>query len=181
MAAHNLLVVLLSGATRLQLRGAVERYGEEWPEVHVVAPVRIGAIDWLATDEDAARAEADARALEAEWILADEGDVEGEAGDLDAVQAVEDALRSFPADEILLVGSGEDGTLEAAMGGFGLPVRRIGVPREGAGGPLRRGARAFAAGRSRATPFVAFALANLFLLLAAVVISVIVLLVVWLS
>jgi hypothetical protein len=44
-----------------------------------------------------------------------QADVEGEAGDVDPVQPVEDALRTFPADEILTVGSAaENGGLEAS-------------------------------------------------------------------
>ncbi len=56
----------------------------------------------------------------------DEAEVEGEAGEADAVVAVEDGLRGFSADEILVVGgAAEDGGLEVSLHHFGLPVMRI--------------------------------------------------------
>jgi len=183
MAAHNLLVVLLAGGSRAELRHAVEQHGEDWPTVRVVTPTSVGKLEWLATDEDEARAEADARALEAEWILAEEADVEGQGGDVDPVQAVEDALRTFPADEIVLVGdSGENGALEASLREFGLPVRRAGAaPPRSRRDRRRQRVRQIAGGRSKATPFVFFVAVNGFLLLSAVLISLIVLLVLWLT
>ncbi len=182
MATKSLLVVLLKDGSRSQLRRAIAQRGDGSPNVHVVAPTRVSRLQWLATDEDEARAEADIRALEAEWTLLDEADVEGEAGDVDPVQAVEDALRGFPADEIVIVGgAGENGGFEASLRKFGIPVKRIGGSL-----PLRRrnrvreGARRIAAGRSEATPFVFFAGVNLALVALAILISLVVLLVLWL-
>lgn len=182
MPDRNLLVVLLDDVPESQLRRAAGSPGGDTANVHVVTPARVSKLQWLATDEDAARAEADIRALEAEWMLSDDADVEGEGGDVDPVQAVEDALRAFPANEIVIVGGNrEDRGLEASLRDFGIPVRRLdGSP------PLRRrdrlheGARRITTGRSRATPFVFFAGVNLFLFLLAVLITVVVALVVWL-
>jgi hypothetical protein len=181
MATQNLLVVVLEGGSRPQLRRAIAQRGDGLPTVRVVAPARVGKLEWLATDEDRARAAADARALEAEWMLADEADVEAQSGDVDPVQAVEDALRGFPAEEILLLGGAdEDGALEASLRGFGLPVTRIdgSLPLR-PGDRFRARVRAVAAGRSKATPFVFFAGTNLFLLVLAVLISLVVLFVLW--
>ena len=150
--------------------------------MHVVAPTRVGMLDWLATDEDAARATAEVQALEAEWALADDADVEGEAGDVDPIVAVEDALRRFDADEILLVGgASENGGIEKALKGLDRPVRRVdddGQVRQRS--TLRGFWRAIRAGRSKATPFVFFASVNLALLVLAAAISLIVLLILWL-
>jgi hypothetical protein len=120
------------------------------------------------------------RAFDVEWTLAGEAEVEAEAGDVDPVLAVEDALRGFPADEILLVGgAGEDGGLEASLRRFGLPVTRLaGSLRVRRANPLREWARALAAGRSKATPFVFFVAVNVALLALAALIALIVLLVV---
>ena len=122
------------------------------------------------------------RALESEWILADEAEIEGEAGDVDSVLAVEDALRSFDADEILLVGgAAEDGGLDASLRRFGIPVSRLAQPV-----PVRRRshvrefARGIRSGRSQATPFVLFASVNLALLVLAALIALVVMLIVWL-
>ena len=176
---RNVLVLLLEESSRSRLRRAVAERGDGQANVHVVAPTRVGSLEWLATDEDEARAEAAVRAFDAEWTLAGEAEVEAEAGDVDPVLAVEDALRGFPADEILLVGgAGEDGGLEASLRRFGLPVTRLaGSLRVRRANPLREWARALAAGRSKATPFVFFVAVNVALFVLAALIALVVLLV----
>ena len=147
--------------------------------MRVVAPAHVSVAQWLATDEDAARLEAETRVLETEWALGDEAQVEGEAGESDPVLAAEDALRTFPADEILLVGGGsEDGGVERSLRELGLPVTRVPAGERVRGRRrLRDAIRALARGESRATPFVLFAGVNLTLLALAGVITVVVLLV----
>lgn len=176
----NVLVLLLPDGSEARLRAAITARTDEPPNVHVVTPIQMGALAWLASDEDEARAEASVRAFEAERLLGDEADVEGEAGDADPVQAVEDALRTFPADEILIVGGrNENGDLEAALRRFELPVTRLGGPAPGAGGGhVRRAARSWPGGARRRFVFVATV--NLTLLLLAFSIAAIVMLVVWL-
>lgn len=158
MAERNLLVVLLEDRFRPRLRQAIAERNDETARVHVVAPARVGPLEWFATDEDEARAAAAARVLEVERLLADEVEVESEVGDAGPVLAVEHALRSFPADQILLVGgAAEDGGLETSLRSFSLPVTRIPVPehvREE--NRLREAVRGLASGRSKATPFVVF-------------------------
>jgi hypothetical protein len=182
MATRKLLVVVFEDATRPELREAIADRGDGPPQVRVVAPTRAGLLEWLATDEDRARSEAEVRALESEWILSDEAEIEGQAGDVDPVLAVEDALRSFDADEILLVGgAAEDGGLEASLRRFGLPISR---PDHSAAlrrrSQLREFARGIRSGRSKATPFVVFASVNLTLLVLAALIALLVALIVWL-
>jgi hypothetical protein len=180
MDRRNLLVLLLADGSESQLRHALAERVDE-PNIHVVAPAQVGPLEWLATDEDDARAAADVRALEAEWILADQGRVDAERGDVDPVQAVEDALRGFAADEILIVGgANENGVLEGSLRQFGLPVTRLGGPSSSTQSHVREETRAIIAGRSKATPFVFFAGVNLALLALAIVISAIVLLILWL-
>lgn len=62
VAERNLLVVLLEDPFTLRLREAIERHGGRAPNVHIVAPARLGPLEWLATDAYDARAEASARA-----------------------------------------------------------------------------------------------------------------------
>jgi hypothetical protein len=179
---RNILLVLLDGLSSATLRQAVRRHLGEEANVHVVAPTRVGMLDWLATDEDAARATAEVQALEAEWALADDADVEGEAGDVDPLLAVEDALRRFDADEIVLVGgASENGGIEDALKRLDRPVSRLDdhapVRERNA---RREFGRAIRAGRSKATPFVLFAGVNLALLGLAAAISLIVLVILWL-
>lgn len=178
----NVLVLLLPDGSESRLQAAIAARTDEPPNVHVVTPIQMGALAWLASDEDDARAEASVRAFEAERLLGDEADVEGEAGDADPVQAVEDALRTFPADEILIVGGqSENGELEASLRRFELPVSRLGGSAVGSSaGHVRRATRAVVAGRSKATPFVFVATVNFALLLLAASIAALVMLVVWL-
>jgi hypothetical protein len=182
---RNLLVVLLGDASFAELRSAVEARADGSPNVYVVAPAHVGPLHWLATDEQAARDEAGVRALEAEWILSGEAAVGGGgAGETDPILAVEDALRRFPAEEIVLVGGGAaDSSLQASLRRLGVPTTWVGRPPPAGGsrGRLRDGVRALASGRSRATPFVAFAGANLALLLIGVLITVVVALILWLT
>ena len=181
MAGRNLLVVL-EDAIPPELREAIAERGDGPPHVRVVAPTRAGLLAWLATDEDRARSEAEVRALESEWLLSDAAEIQGEAGDVDPVLAVEDALRSFDADEILLVGcAAEDGGLEASLRRFGLPVSRLdeSVPVRGRS-QVREFAGGIRSGRSKATLFVLFASVNLTLLVLAALIALVAILIVWL-
>jgi hypothetical protein len=103
-------------------------------DVRVVAPAAdLSRLDWLANDEDDARGEAADRAERLGSEAAPDAEsVEAEVGDTDPVQAIEDALREFPADELLLVtrrdedaGWLEEGTAEEALARFDLPIERV--------------------------------------------------------
>jgi hypothetical protein len=83
------------------------RFGDD-AEVHVVAPASgLSRLDWLTNAEDDARADAADRAdAVAEALPGD--DVAAEAGDVDPLLAIEDALRTFPADQIVVLTKGKD-------------------------------------------------------------------------
>ena len=160
--ATRLLILLLEGGAREELEAAVEERGGGYPSIYVVAPARVGALDWLATDEERAH---------------------GEAGEADPVLAVEDALRRFDADEIVAVGTGEvDAELLAALRRLGPPVSTGGlvVRPVSLRGRLRSAARGLSSGRSTGTPFVAFVGANLGLLLFAIVFALVGAAIIWL-
>ena len=173
----NLLVVLVDDDLQPELRQEIEARDEPVEGVHVVTPARPGALHWLATDEDEARREAAARGIDAEWSLADGIDVEGDVGETDPLLAVEDALQTFPANEILLVEDPErDDGLEMSLQRYGLPVTRVPAATHAARrAPFRDSVRSLVGGRSDATPFVAFVGANVALLVLAAVISAVVL------
>jgi hypothetical protein len=176
------LAVLLEDGLQARLGDAIAQLGDGAPHLRVVVPARVGTLEWLATDEDRARAEASVRALEAEWSLADEAEVEAEPGEADPVQAVDDALRGFAADEILLVGE-PPGRRPGGLAPELRPARdaRADVgPGAASESAARGGRRTLASGRSMAIPFVVFAGVNLFLLALAALIALLVLLVVWL-
>jgi len=107
-------------------------------EVQVVAPAAgISRLDWLTNAEDDARADAGSladRTAEA----APTTDVQAEVDDSDPVKAIEDALREFPADEVLVISHLDDDAswLEAGSGKtaqtrFTLPIRLVTVAEDG--------------------------------------------------
>jgi hypothetical protein len=181
MGDQNVLVVLLEDGDRTELRRAISRRSDDAQNVRVVAPTKLGTLQWLTSDEDESRADARARASTAGWLLSDQGRIDVERGDADPVLAVEDALRTFPAEEILIVGAG-DPALERSLSGLGVPVSRVG----GAGPPeradeLREGARKVAQGRTEASPFAVLAGVNLAIAAVVAAIILIVVLAIWLS
>lgn len=130
----RVLVVATASVERGALRRRVAEHAGEGAEVRIVAPAAgVSPLQWLASDEDKAREEAAQIAGEAEAALEPEARrVETEVGDPAPVQAIEDALRTFPAEEIVLVThpSDEAGWLEQdaeaeARERFGVPITRL--------------------------------------------------------
>jgi hypothetical protein len=99
---RNVLVVSSVPGAPSELRDAL---GGDVGEIHVVAPaVKQSRLQWLTNAEDDARAEAERTAEEVASATEGEAEhVEAEAGDSDPLLAVEDALRTFDADEIVVV------------------------------------------------------------------------------
>ena len=136
----RILVVTTAPARMESLRSRVHaRAGSEDAEVRVVAPAaEISRLDWLTNDEQEARAEASELAVDVGLAVApDAASVDAEVGDTDPVQAIEDALREFPADELVLVthpdedaGWLEEGTAEEALARFDLPVTHLVVAQD---------------------------------------------------
>ena len=78
-----------------------ERAGDD-AEIHVIAPAsKISRLDRLANDEDAARKDAADRAESTAEVVPGEK-VEAHVGDVDPIRAIEDGLRMFPADEVIV-------------------------------------------------------------------------------
>jgi hypothetical protein len=130
------LVVSASTPPSDELRSAL---GEDVGDVHVVAPaVRQSRLQWLTNAEDGVREGAGRTAAEVATVTVEGGaeHVEAEAGDSDPLLAVEDALRTFDADEIVVVirtGEGaswlEAGAAETIAARFPqLPVTAIELP-----------------------------------------------------
>ncbi len=126
MAARRLLVVATVPLDGDVLRERVKAAtGETDAELRVLAPAaRMSRLQWLASEEDEARAEAEETAAR----------TGGEPTDPDPVVAIEDALREFEADEIVVVTrSGERASFleedagEEARRRFGIPVRELDV------------------------------------------------------
>jgi hypothetical protein len=107
--------------------------------------------------------------------------VEGEAGDVDPIQAVEDTLREFPADEILIAGGNADSDLEDALRRFNLPITRAEPAPRSDHSRRYRALRGLATGRSSATPLVLFFGVNAVLVLFGLLFSLLIVLILWLS
>ena len=134
MSARRVLVVTTVPLEGTAVASQVRRHaGDEAAELKIVAPAAdVSPLEWLASDEDAARAQAEEVAEESREAVAGGARVETEVGDTDPVQAIEDALRTFPADEVVVVTPpGEDANwLEkdagaAARERFGVPVTQL--------------------------------------------------------
>jgi hypothetical protein len=136
MERKKLLVVATAPVEPGPLREAVRGHSGDEAEIRIVAPASdISPLQWLASDEDSAREEAAGIAREAaETVEPEAARTEAEVGDTDPVQAIEDALRTFPADEVLVVTHGEEEagwleqeSAEEARERFGVPVTRLTV------------------------------------------------------
>jgi hypothetical protein len=134
MDGKRLLLVATVPVEESVLRDRVRAHAGGDAEVRIVAPASdLSPLQWLATDEDEARAEAADVAQAAEHAVAPEARaVEAEVGDTDPVQAIEDALRQFPAEEVLVVtrpgdeaGWLERDSAEEAQERFGVPVTHL--------------------------------------------------------
>ena len=99
--SKRVLVVTTAEANGANVEAVVRSHAGQDAEVHVVAPAsKISRLDRLTNAEDDARHDAAGRA---EATAAAVGDAEPHVGDTDPVQAIEDGLREFDADEVVLV------------------------------------------------------------------------------
>ena len=118
---RRLLVIATGPADESALREEVRRRADgDDAEIRIVAlAAELSPLEWLASDEDEARAEAAQIARRASKAVSETGEVEeAEVGDPDPLQAIEDTLRTFPADELIIVTHGRD---EADVGREGQP------------------------------------------------------------
>jgi hypothetical protein len=99
---HRVLVVANETVAGSELRREIMERGPH-AEVLVVSPALNSRIRHWTSDEDHAREEAQARLDVSVSALSGAGvKVRGQVGDDDPIQAIDDALRSFPADEIVI-------------------------------------------------------------------------------
>jgi hypothetical protein len=126
----RLLVLATAPDPEDELRERVRAHADGDAEVRVVAPASdLSFLQWLAGDEERARGEADRRAHRAARAV---GAAEARVGDVAPVIALEDALRAFPADELIVVTRPEDNAnwlerdlLDRIENRLGLPVTQL--------------------------------------------------------
>jgi hypothetical protein len=100
---RRILVVANETVAGRALRAEVVHRARADAEVLVVCPALNSPLRHWASDEDGARARAQARLDESLGALAGAGvEARGAVGDADPLQAIDDALRTFGADEIVI-------------------------------------------------------------------------------
>jgi hypothetical protein len=110
--------------------GEIARAADGADDVRLLVPREGSALDRWASATDRAQSDAQDRlAISAGALVAAGLPVSGSVGDGDPAQALEDELRAFAADELVLaVGTAEDPALADAEARLSLPVKRIGRP-----------------------------------------------------
>jgi hypothetical protein len=131
---HRILVIANETVGGGELRDLLRQKSEGVRErVLVVCPALNSQVRHWASDEDGARAAAQRRLDASLGQLRGAGiQAEGEVGDDDPLQAIEDALRTFGADEIVIAThpEGRSNWLErnvvgAARGRFDVPITHV--------------------------------------------------------
>lgn len=119
--------VLVVSTIPVEERALRDRIGGDPAEIKVVAPAaKLSRLDWLANDDD----EAIRKAAEAAERTASAlpGKTDAEVGDSDPVQAIEDALREWPADEVFVVTPPEEQATSLEEDARKEARARLGVP-----------------------------------------------------
>jgi hypothetical protein len=136
---HRILVVANETVVGRALRSEVATRAQEGDaEVLVVSPALNSRLRHWTSDEDQARAAAQDRLDESLAALAADGvDARGRVGDDDPIQAIEDSLRVFGADEIVISTHPpgrsnwlERGVVERAGEKFDVPITHVVVDLE---------------------------------------------------
>ena len=124
-AGHRVLVLAVAEATPATAQRIADITGSP-SDVRIVVPVPSHRLDrWLSAEDDA-RYEAEARLARSAGALVAAGlPVSGSVGDADPAQALEDELRGYAADEVVLLGSGDKDPLGKVESRLGLPLRRV--------------------------------------------------------
>jgi hypothetical protein len=116
------------------LREEIRRRAEAYEErVRVICPTLLSRVRYFASDEDDARAQAQDRLEHSLTRLREVGvNCEGVVGEADPLQAIEDALRTFGADEIIISTHPEGrslwlerGIVQAARERFDVPITHV--------------------------------------------------------
>jgi hypothetical protein len=131
--AKKILAVVTEPVSGEALKSAVGQETAEDAEVLVVAPALNSRLKFWTSDSDEAIARAEQVEQETVERLDEEGiDAAGDTGESDPLLAIQDALQTYPADEIVLCthSSGgrnwqEEGVVDEARKRFGKPVTHL--------------------------------------------------------
>jgi hypothetical protein len=131
--AKKILALASEPVSGEALESAVGRDTAEAAEVLVVAPALNSRLRFWTSDADAAIGRAEEVQQETVERLNEEGiDAAGDTGESDPLLALQDALQTFPADEIVLFTHPErgrnwleEGVVEEAKARFEIPVSHL--------------------------------------------------------
>jgi hypothetical protein len=122
---HRVLVLAVDEATPAAAQRIADITGSP-SDVRLLVPVPSHRLDRWLSAEDKARREAEARLARSAGVLVAAGlPVSGSVGDPDPAQALEDELRGFPADEVILLTDHSRDPLAKVERRLGLPLRRV--------------------------------------------------------
>jgi GABA permease len=126
---RHILVVASETLAGEELRRELAAAGEAGVELDVLAPILASRSHYWASDLDHERAEARER-LEASlaWAAAHGFAAKGEVGDPDPLVAIEDELRDFGADEVIVATHSREHTSWLAKRMLGHLTRELDVP-----------------------------------------------------
>ena len=123
MHSKRVLVVVTDPVDQSALkRAAVNDHVDPGAEVRFVSSPSLSFLEWVTHDEDDARTDAKKLAAVGARALDQAEPVELALGDADPVQAVKDALQTFPADEILVVSPTGGGVAQPELDSFNVPT-----------------------------------------------------------
>jgi hypothetical protein len=124
-AEHRVLVVAVAEATPAAAQRIADITGSP-SDVRLLVPVPSHRLDRWLSAEDSARREAEARLARSAGALVAAGlPVSGAVGDHDPAQALEDELRGYAADEVLVITDGGGDPLGKVESRLSLPLRRV--------------------------------------------------------
>jgi hypothetical protein len=136
---RRILVIANETVGGEKLREEIRRRAEGYDEVvRVICPTLLSRVRFIASDEDEARAQAQERLEHSLSRLREVGvNCEGEVGEADPLQAIEDALRTFGADEVIVSTHPEGrslwlerGIVRGARERFDVPITHVVVDLE---------------------------------------------------
>jgi hypothetical protein len=130
---RKVLAVVAEPASGNALKEAIGPEGAEDAEVLVVAPALTSRFRFLMSDSDEAIERAERIQEETVERMEEEGiDAAGDTGESDPLLAIQDALQTFPAEEIVLFTHAggernwaEEGLVEQAEERFEAPIRHL--------------------------------------------------------
>jgi hypothetical protein len=123
--AHRVLVMATAEATAASAQRIAALAGKP-KDVRLVVPVPSHRLDrWMSAEDDARREAEGLLARSAGALVAAGLPVSGSVGDHDPAQALEDELRDFPADEVVLLTTNGKDPLAKIETRLSLPLRRV--------------------------------------------------------